>query len=124
MNLDLNLDLARAAAALPGWRWMAGMVGIVSRAAPLEDIKFRRTDLPQIVNVRAVPDYRDPATAGCLLSMLGDDALFVEKAAPGMGWLHILPLLPRQDYAGSDCYPTLGEACIRAANARGGWGER
>lgn len=100
---ELDLDLARAAVDLPGWQWMLGMLNYFHTHGGGD----------------RAPDYRDPATAGCLLSMLGPGWVLTRGTA-SQGY-RLTPYDPevRQVEALS-----LGEACIRAAIARGGWGVR
>jgi hypothetical protein len=61
-----------------------------------------------------LPDPDDPATAGCLLALLGSSVMSVEPADDG-GWL--VELYDLGVYHGS----SLGRACIAAAEALGRW---
>ena len=145
MTAPLYRDLARAAIALPGWEWRPGMLTqhaervlvrvaggrLLVQGPDIEHNAARvlSSDGPTIVRADdggpRVPDYRDPATAGCLLHLLGEEAwrvACVGAAAGAFGWT---VLDDPDDYAVDAVLrfftPTLGEACIRAAIARGGW---
>lgn len=70
-----QIDLARRLVACRRWRWMPGKRWVQVRAAPLDTIigriQDRRPRDGMDVPNGAVPDLTDPATAGCLLAMLG-----------------------------------------------------
>ena len=93
-------EWGRLAVSLPGWRWMRGM-----QTLPLP--------------TPGAPDPDDPATAGCLLALLGPGAW--DNVAPGS----------TQAYDGEGWWAwvdgewseglTLGRACIAAAEALGRW---
>lgn len=124
---DLDLDLARAAVALPGWQWQPGMrtdskfahvVAVDSdTGAPCAAEEGASEDDCYAVWLDysgVLPDYRHPGTAGCLLAMLGPG--WMACLGPDWAWVERNP----HGAAGD----TLGEACIRAAMARGWWGVR
>ncbi len=60
MNTDLE-SLARRAVACRGWRWMPGM-------ADCWGGRVREGD--GLDRAAALPDFRDPATLGCLLALV------------------------------------------------------
>ena len=123
MNPDA-LDIARRLVALPGWRWMDGVLtadgyrvavarhpshglGIVTTGAGMRS---------HVMDLRScLPDLDDPATGGALLVALGHDAARVKyspschKQAAGTPWL--------ADLFGSSCnssitmHASLGRAC-------------
>jgi len=84
-------DWGRVAVALPGWRWMEGMLAHGHMGA------WRTGAAGALAG--SWPDPDDPATEGCLLALLG---------RPHHGLLQ-----PRGT--------TLGRACIAAAAALGRW---
>lgn len=101
-------EWGRIAVSLPGWQWMTGM-----QTLPLP--------------TPGVPDPDDPATAGCLLALLGDPLT-------RMFWyginvtvrVNIMPpkgervFIAEHGERGFN-QPTLGRACIAAAEAIGRW---
>ena len=101
-------EWGRVAVSLPGWRWMPGMRNDRGGRLVVGDESARRT-----------PDPDDPATAGCLLMLLGPGAW--DNVAPGSAvapdgegwwaWVH-------GDWSEG---MTLGRACIAAAEALGLW---
>lgn len=76
-------DWGRVAVSLPGWRWMPGMLAInfdgpirvesVECGEPGVLRMCRFTDGLEHADIRSMPlpDPDDPATAGCLLALLG-----------------------------------------------------
>ena len=91
-------EWGRLAVSLPGWRWMAGM---------------QTLSLP----TPGLPDPDDPATAGCLLALLGVQAVDVVCPAANGGRWAVSVSGPHHIGIGS----TLGRACIAAAEALGRW---
>ena len=125
------------AVSLPGWRWMPGMLVVDTSSNPLYRFTGRCWDdsgvvsddgdglnLETICNVEW-PDPDHPATAGCLLALLGP--------APSEGYMaHVLPpssavtkwrVHMNTAHTGplSAYGSTLGRACIAAAEALGRW---
>ncbi len=103
-------ELGRLAVSLPNWRWMPGMniPGhgriIVSWYKDKEGDKW--------------PDLDDPATAGCLLKMLGE-VVSVMQSKDKSWWV----TSPRHNgWKGESA--TLGRACVLAAHAIGKWEEQ
>ena len=96
-------EWGRVAVSLPGWRWMRGM-----QTLPLP--------------TPGVPDPDDPATAGCLLALLGPRA---HMHSPNCDWeetdyWELVIRLP--DNSDRHVYgDTLGRACIAGAEALGRW---
>ena len=133
-------DWGRLAVSLPGWRWMPGMLTMWSLdedpVMPLRLTEDAGAGHPGVSNpvwsgVRSDreyndhevdpewcwPDPDDPATAGCLLGLLGPlghvmDALSrAERMDLWSALMHALAHDP----------PALGRACIAAAEALGRW---
>jgi len=129
-------EWGRVAVALPGWRWMPGMLGagpagprggrkraiitgtLAGDGAPRAvDYRGRRVPVWYVMGcdeADATIDPDDPATAGCLLALLGSSVMSVEPADDG-GWL--VELYDLGVHHGT----TLGRACIAAAEAIGRW---
>jgi len=69
------IDLGRRAVACRAWRWMPGMLARYSgdawyRVREVDTVALRRILPP---NPRSAwPDFRDPATLGCLLALVGE----------------------------------------------------
>ena len=87
-------EWGRIAVSLPGWRWMPGMGTL-----PLPN--------PEL------PDPDDPATAGCLLALLGAGyavAISIDGWVSVGSWPTVIAEAS-----------TLGRACIAAAEAIGRW---
>jgi hypothetical protein len=85
---DEMIALSRRAVACKGWRWMPGMLWVVSRVAPLEDYAGRIVEgARRAPDGPGLPDLTDPATLGCLLARVrearGDPHAYL---APGPGW--------------------------------------
>ena len=137
-------EWGRIAVSLPGWRWMPGMLaagptgprggrprviitGTMSRddAPRAVDFKGRRCPAWYALNcdeteVSIDPD--DPATAGCLLALLGPRA---HMHSPSCDWeetdywefvIRLSDNGERRVYG-----DTLGRACIAGAEALGRW---
>jgi len=125
-------EWGRLAVSLPGWRWMPGMrdgddssrcVRVEFRHGAAYDAIFWDGEDEGVVEsdqpASAWPDPDDPATAGCLLALLGPGAW--DNVAPGSahaydgdGWWAWV------DGEWSEGL-TLGRACIAAAEALGRW---
>jgi hypothetical protein len=122
-------EWGRVAVALPGWRWMEGLWWTVRRDAPLEDLRgvvqVERRDLSPPPYAGAVPDVDHPATAGCLLALLGRAVRVVSEdttCAPDWYYRAHVPFHLSHDGRGYGiAEPTLGRACIAAAEALGRW---
>jgi|13_taG_2_1085334.scaffolds.fasta_scaffold05417_7 hypothetical protein len=87
------IALGRIALRCKGWRWMEGMAWRVpphiAPYCPHSEGRYPFPDGP----VAPVPDFRDPATMGCLLALvreaLGNPLLYVEADmddAGGISW--------------------------------------
>ena len=110
-------DWGRVAVALPGWRWMRGM-----SIPATEDNREALVDYPpsllyvseagsdergEVADGEDYPDPDDPATAGCLLALLGP---YADEVVYDCGmWTYGV------------AFDTLGRACIAAAEALGRW---
>ena len=65
------IALSRRALACKGFRWLPGMLWIVSRVAPLEDYAGRIVEgARRAPSGPGLPDLTDPATLGCLLALV------------------------------------------------------
>ena len=115
-------ERGRLAVSIPGFWWMPGMRWVVpslDAAGRLHDSTEAawwndpRTD----VEGESVPDPDDPATAGCLLALLGPLAAMTRRP-DGTWWVGCITV-------GGDTIEgtgrTLGRACIAAAAALGCW---
>jgi len=93
MTADSMTDLARRLVASPRWRWMPGMRA--TRAGPWTEPDAVRVpeSLPNGGYPGWLPDLTDPATVGCLLSLvreaLKDHELFARRELElgGPGWV-------------------------------------
>ena len=134
MTPDL-LTLTASVVALPGWRWMPGMLttegdrvwgvgtdlgtlflDLANRTALCFDEKhgWRRWLLdgsPRTPCEPPLPDFTDAATGGCMLAMLDGQ---VGVAVGGDSTMVAVDLLSGEG-------ATLAEACARVALARGRW---
>lgn len=136
------LALARSAIALPGWRWMPGMLtrdGRVLVATAYADGRWALeisggvmvTDIMREGWRRhwhdyehdrgmeekigpPLPDLDDAATGGCMLDLLGEERASVYPWSDGFRWrlVHSQPF--------SEAMP-LGVACARVAVSRRRW---
>tara|TARA_R110000851_G_scaffold26200_3_gene74557 strand:- start:1929 stop:2267 length:339 start_codon:yes stop_codon:yes gene_type:complete len=93
-------EWGRLAVSIPGWRWMPGMIDTYPSFRLVVDYDPELDDLSD-----CVPDPDDPATAGCLLALLGAQVFSVWMA---QNWRE-----------GDD--ERIGRACIAAAAALGRW---
>ena len=123
-------EWGRLAVSLPGWRWMLGMLArpLGYRALRVDGegqtwgvCQDEQTDQsPWPFAWDWLPDPDDPATAGCLLALLGPGEW--DNVAPGCaidpcgeGWWA---------WVNGDYWPegmSLGRACIAAAEDLGRW---
>ena len=105
-------EWGRVAVSLPGWRWMPGMRSNFNARSVGDDLWLDRDDLRGSViyadpDDGEVPDPDDPATAGCLLALLGP---YADEVVYDCGmWTYGV------------AFDTLGRACIAAAEALGRW---
>ncbi len=112
-------DWGRVAVSLPGWRWMPGMLQwrtgpwMGSRRSVDSDYCDTGHEA-RVMGGDTWPDPDDPATAGCLLALLGHEAGMVQVWYDGARW--------RPNAASPWVGPMgLGRACIAAAEALGRW---
>ena len=111
-------EWGRVAVRRPGWRWMPGML----RQDGCRYLGHGRWVHPGAFGLRLSlmdqwPDLDDPATAGCLLALLGPlgqvmDALSAQDRMDL--WSALMYALMHDPSA-------LGRACIAAAEAMGRW---
>ena len=121
-------EWGRVAVALPGWRWMPGMLarnfdGPVRVESVTDDQpgvlhRCRWTGNMTHADIRSMPlpDPDDPATEGCLFALLGDerDSIMVLPNTKGLVEWH--------NGTGFDVQSLpLGRACIAAAASFGRW---
>lgn len=115
---DLNLDLARALVAVPGFRLMLGMIVRCHRERFLVTgfndrgpiLALVQTDLADDVGSWRLPDLNAPATAGCLAELLGPGVVRLSADGTTRAWS-----IDGPDGTGS----TRGEAIARAVVAAG-----
>ena len=116
-------EWGRIAVSLPGWRWMPGMLACHGSWSA-RVVERKRTGGARLsgggdVGHGCWPDPDDPATAGCLLALLGQpvEVRLYHKASvtrfPHVG------CLVTDGTVGTGS--TLGRACIAAAEALGRW---
>ena len=128
-------EWGRVAVSLPGWRWMPGMLVVDTASNPAYRFTGRAWDDGGVVsddgdglNLECIcrvewPDPDDPATAGCLLALLGSRCLVRILPREGRALCEIVipgDLTPDgrpHRITGHD----LGRACIAAAEALGRW---
>lgn len=111
-----QIDLARRLVACRRWRWMPGMLWSIGpepgwvRASTGRVLSAHEDGGPVRAPRSCLPDLTDPATAGCLLTMLvGVD--------PGGGW--VVSYVPDVGWRATSCDhdlsgATCGEALARA----------
>ena len=121
------------AESIPGWRWMPGMRAIDSTG---EDTPGRLMDFSGLVvyedqdrelheervYLHDVPDPDDPATAGCLLALLGNERwrLHIDDVGEWSFWVNGPPETHGTGHL-IHVGESLGRACIAAAAALGRW---
>jgi hypothetical protein len=99
-------EWGRLAVSLPGWRWMPGM--LEQRTSE----RYEDGDGPWVVH--KWPDPDDPATAGCLLALLGSGCRVWQDREDGLWTVEIGGVR-------ASMHATLGRACIATAAALGRW---
>ena len=128
-------DWGRLAVSLPGWRWMPGMLAkpLGYRALRVDGegrtwgvCQDEQTDQnPWPFAWDWLPDPDDPATAGCLLALLGSlkhgsRAWYYEPEGDWSARVLDRPTGRVIECAGG-WQASLGRACIAAAEALGRW---
>ena len=127
-------EWGRVAVSLPGWRWMMGMgdftgLIVLGWVDPARGKRLRCWDIHMQCTgdyspARLLPDSDDLATAGCLLALLGRQVSIRQRGHWVAEWRGMAPLAPgmgsvKREVTGRG--PTLGRACIAAAEALGRW---
>jgi hypothetical protein len=117
-------EWGRLAMSIPDWRWMPQMLDvsglILLEPVNEQSLKVKCWDMHDPASLGTysswlmLPDPDDPATAGCLLALLGP------------GWVHRIDddgshMLFRESGKRFFASPSLGRACIAAADANGRW---
>ena len=100
-------EWGRVAVALPGWRWMRGSRALTGRGNPAGS---------GALSSDAWPDPDDPATAGCLLALLGP-LVTMTFGRSGAYIVHVAGHKVPVFGEGA----SIGRACIAAAQALGRW---
>ena len=126
-------EWGRIAVSLPGWRWMPGMrIGgeVSDRHKRVGDHWHMRSAMLDPRRAHAWPDPDDPATAGCLLALLGPNLTAYDFGSyadePGENGMRFRVVLYGDNKGKPLSWPpvdcaTLGRACIAAAEALGRW---
>ena len=120
-------EWGRVAVGLPGWRWMPGMsipendcnaAAMIwgPGGATVYDDDRGHLDHGEVDEDYDYPDPDDPATAGCLLALLGSEAGLVMLIGRADGFADWYDGIQWRE----DRLP-LGRACIAAAEALGRW---
>lgn len=116
---------------IPGWRWMPGMPNRKDGTRYMGSARWAWDD-PYRHHAQGIadddwPDPDDPATAGCLLALLGDPLTRVFWYGINVTVrVNIMPpkgervFIAEHGERGFN-QPTLGRACIAAAAALGRW---
>lgn len=106
---DEQTALSRRAVACKGWRWMPGMLAWRPDCPPVRLAAIEDAG-NALQEYRWLPDLSDPATGGCMLSLLGNSRWMVtanpEGFVVGTGRWDVLLAHARVG--------TLGEACAHA----------
>ena len=127
-------EWGRVAVSLPGWRWMPGMLQwrtgpwMGSRRSVDSDYCDTGHEA-RVMGGDTWPDPDDPATAGCLLQLLGEcnvsQRVWERKAISDLYPFTVrsmeYPADNRRNYGQRGVGTTLGRACIAAAEALGRW---
>lgn len=134
----MDADLARALVALPGWRWVPGMLAVYPGREHYGEARLSWTVTENDERAEYMghdyagsfptwgwpspgsgwlPDLDDPATAGCLLAMVL--ALDPSASIESLGREPVLYVDVGDDTDTPCSGPTLGEACARALVALG-----
>jgi hypothetical protein len=128
-------EWGRLAVSLPDWRWMPGMLNRKNGTRYMGPVMRNRKDASRYMgrarwawddpvrhHAQGIadddwPDPDDPATAGCLLALLGPSISMTHRPRLGVWWVDERPLMAGWSGTGT----TLGRACIAAAAANGRW---
>ena len=120
---EVSDDLSKRAVSLPGFRWMPGMLTVTGYrlVRPLHGM-WRITqhapenhlDCVDPARHNFVPDPDDPATAGCLLALLGPGVRVWMDGADGLWTVEV-------GRVRASMHSTLNRACIAAAETARAW---
>mgnify|MGYP003658600165 CR=1 FL=1 len=124
-------EWSRVAVGLPGWRWMPGMRvrngdvrqwGTLTAVHPDGHVDYWDPEFEEHFTGKHPSwldiDPDDPATAGCLLALLGPYACSLHDAE---GWMAGVGSPAGAKFRVTHSGSSLGRACIAAAEAIGRW---
>ena len=112
-------EWGRVAVSLPGWRWMPGMRDVHPQGGRYSCRSMLSDDW---WTTHVQPDPDDPATAGCLLALLGTGV--VTASGPDGSRVGVEGESFGAGVSGrvfGSLEDTIGRACIAAAAAIGRW---
>lgn len=111
----LPADKIENATELPGFKWMPGMLALPSEGMVSTPVRLTdENEWPHDLGLRVL-DLTDPATGGCLLTLLGSEAHYIEHIGDAD-----LPWCVWWDGQQTD-FAHLGEACLYLAQQQGKW---
>lgn len=121
-------EWGRLAVSIPGFRWMPGMHDCWGRCAVSDAADGVQWVNPYNPADQCEPDHwpdpDDPATAGCLLALLGGQFTIRKRGPYALDWRGMAPLSPGTGDVMRTfgcCGDTLGRAVITAAATFGKW---
>jgi hypothetical protein len=81
-----NMELGLRAIGCEGWKWMSGMNAVIPPHDDVCGYSYRLTETSRVNFGKAYPDLEDPATLGCLLSLVRKAWGPVVFVFPDTGW--------------------------------------